>query len=40
MQDSTVILAVPNATTSGIAALMETILEAALGTVVDNNACA
>ena len=40
MQDSTVILAVPNATTSGIAALMETILEAALGTVVDNNVCA
>lgn len=38
-QDSTVILAVPNASTSGIAALIEPILEAALGTVVSNNTC-
>lgn len=38
-QDSTVILAAPNAATSGIAALFETVLEAALGTVLDNNSC-
>ena len=38
-QDSTVILAVPNATTSGIAALVEPILVAALGAVVSNNTC-
>jgi hypothetical protein len=39
MEDSTVIIAAPNALTSGIAAAIETVLEAALGTVVDNNAC-
>ena len=39
MQDSTVIIAAPNADTSGVAALVEAVLEAALGTVVDNNAC-
>jgi hypothetical protein len=39
MEDSTVIIAAPNATTSGIAAAIETVLEAALGTVVDNNTC-
>ena len=40
--DSMVILAVPNAATpgnAGIAAAVEAVLEAALGTVVDNNAC-
>ena len=39
MEDSTVIIAAPNATTSGISAAIETVLEAALGTVLDNNAC-
>lgn len=39
MQDSTVIIAVPNATTSGIAALIEPILVDALGAVADNNVC-
>lgn len=38
-EDSTVIIAAPNAATSGIAAAIETVLEAALGTVLDNNAC-
>ena len=35
MEDSTVIIAAPNATTSGISAAITTVLEAALGTVVD-----
>jgi hypothetical protein len=39
MEDSTVIIAAPNSATSGIAAAIETVLEAALGTVVDNNVC-
>jgi hypothetical protein len=39
MEDSTVIIAAPNAATSGIAAAIETVLEAGLGTVVDNNVC-
>ena len=39
MEDSTVIIAAPNAATSGIAAAIETVLEAGLGTVLDNNAC-
>jgi hypothetical protein len=39
MEDSTVIIAAPNSVTSGIAAAIETVLEAALGAVVDNNAC-
>jgi|TARA_R100001463_G_scaffold25360_3_gene60165 hypothetical protein len=39
MQDSTVIIAVPNADTSGIAALIEPILEDALGAVSDDNTC-
>jgi hypothetical protein len=39
MEDSTVIIAAPNSVTSGIAAAIETVLEAALGTVVDNNTC-
>jgi len=34
-EDSTVILAIPNATTSGISAAIEAVLVAALGTVVD-----
>ena len=38
-EDSQVIIAAPNATTSGIAAAIETILEAALGTVNDSNTC-
>ena len=38
-QDSTVILAVPNADTSGIAALMEAILVPALGAVPGDNTC-
>jgi hypothetical protein len=38
-QDSTVIIASPNATTSGIGALIEAVLEAGLGTVLDNNVC-
>jgi hypothetical protein len=39
MEDSTVIIAAPHSVTSGIAAAIETVLEAALGAVVDNNAC-
>lgn len=39
MEDSTVIIAAPNSVTSGIAAAIETVLEAALGTVLDNNVC-
>ena len=39
MEDSTVIIAAPNATTSGIAAAIENVLEAALGTLVNGNAC-
>jgi len=38
-QDSTVIIAVPNADTSGIAAALEPILESALGDVSDDNTC-
>jgi hypothetical protein len=41
-EDSMVILAVPNAATAGnagIAAAVEAVLEAGLGTVVDNNVC-
>lgn len=41
-EDSMVILAVPNSATpgnSGIAAAVEAVLEAGLGTVVDNNVC-
>jgi len=38
-QDSTVIIAVPNADTSGIGALVEDVLVAALGPVTDNNTC-
>lgn len=38
-EDSTVIIASPNATTSGIGAAIETVLEAALGTVLNNNGC-
>jgi hypothetical protein len=38
MEDSTVILAVPQGG-SNLTSTFETILEAALGTVVDNNAC-
>jgi len=38
-EDSTVIIAAPNATTSGISAAIETVLEAALGTVLNNNGC-
>ena len=39
MEDSTVIIAAPNASTSGIAAAIEAVLEAGLGTVIDNNVC-
>lgn len=39
MEDSTVIIAAPNATTSGIADAIETILEVALGTLTGNNNC-
>jgi len=39
MEDSTVIIAAPNASVSGIAAAIETVLEAGLGTVPDNNVC-
>ena len=39
MEDSTVIIAAPNSVTSGIAAAIETVLEAGLGAVVDNNLC-
>jgi hypothetical protein len=41
-QDNMVIMAVPNAATpgnAGISSAIETVLEAALGTIVDNNAC-
>ena len=38
-EDSTVIIAAPNASTSGIAAAIETVLEAALGTLAENNDC-
>jgi len=38
-EDATVILAVPNADTSGIAVLVQAVLVAGLGAVVDNNAC-
>ena len=39
MEDSTVIIAAPNADVSGIAAAIETILEAALGNVNASNTC-
>jgi hypothetical protein len=39
MEDSTVIIAAPNAVTSGIAAALETILEAGLGAVASDNTC-
>jgi len=39
MEDSTVIIAAPNSVTSGIAAAIETVLEAALGAAPDNNVC-
>jgi hypothetical protein len=39
MEDSTVIIAAPNSVTSGIAAAIETVLEAGLGTVANSNAC-
>jgi len=38
-EDSTVIIAAPNADVSGIAAALETILEAGLGTVASDNTC-
>ena len=38
-EDSTVIIAAPNSVVSGIAASLETVLEAALGDVVDDNTC-
>ena len=38
-EDSTVIIAVPNAATSGISDAIQTVLEVALGAVIDNNAC-
>jgi len=38
-EDSTVIIAAPNSVTSGIAAAIETVLEAALGAAPDNNIC-
>lgn len=38
-EDATVIIAAPNSATSGIGALVETVLEAALGTVVDDDTC-
>ena len=38
-EDATVIIAAPNSVVSGISAALETALEDALGTVVDNNAC-
>jgi len=38
-QDSMVIIAAPNSDTSGISAAIQTVLEAALGTVDDQNAC-
>jgi len=39
MEDSMVIIAAPNSDVSGIAAAIETVLEAALGTVVNDNTC-
>jgi hypothetical protein len=39
MEDSMVIVAAPNATVSGISAAIQVVLEAALGTVLDDNAC-
>jgi hypothetical protein len=39
MEDSTVIIAAPNAAVSGIAAAIEAVLEAGLGTVVNDNSC-
>jgi hypothetical protein len=39
MEDSMVIIAAPNSAVSGIAAAIETVLEAALGTVVNDNTC-
>jgi len=39
MEDSMVIIAAPNSVVSGIAAAIETVLEAALGTVVHDNTC-
>ena len=39
MEDSMVIIAAPNSDTSGIAAAIETVLEAGLGTVVNDNTC-
>ena len=39
MEDSTVIIAAPNSVTSGIAAAIETVLEAALGNVTGGVAC-
>jgi len=38
-EDSMVILAAPNASVSGISAAIQTVLEAALGDVVDDNEC-
>ena len=39
MEDSMVIIAAPNSDVSAIAAAIETVLEAALGTVVNDNTC-
>ena len=39
MEDSMVIIAAPNSAVSGIAAAIETVLEAALGTVTNDNTC-
>jgi len=39
MEDSTVIIAAPNSVTSGIAAAIEAVLEAALGTLDENSNC-
>jgi hypothetical protein len=39
MEDSTVIIAAPNATVSGIAAAIEAVLVAGLGAVVSDNTC-
>jgi len=39
MEDSMVIIAAPNADVSGIAAAIEAVLEAGLGTVVNDNSC-
>lgn len=38
-EDSTVMIAIPNADVSGIGALAEAVLEAALGTLVNGNSC-